>query len=227
MSQSQCRCLLFLLLIAILPVSLSGQDSGAAMLHHTGGVLLNRSSAPLSSAIFPGDVVETPTNTSASITLAGSRITINSETIVQFEGDEILLEHGNVFVETSQSFRVRAACVLAVPAVPDFTQYEVTDRDGKVTVYAYKRDVNIDSRSSNHREAKTGKSDQVSVHEGEQKSREDKCGAGIIQTASAGAKNGILNSSWAKWAGIGTVGTIACVALCRSDDPVSPSGFSH
>jgi len=221
------RCFVSLLL-TVLPVSLGGQDAGGAILHQTGGVLLNRDPAPLSSAIFPGALIEAPPNTAASITVTGSRITINPDTTVEFEGDEVELQHGSVFVETVDSFRVRAGCVLSTPALSEATQYSVTYRDNDVTVNAFKKDVNLDSKSSNSGSTKTvTKSDRVSVREGEQKSREDKCGAALIKSAVAGAKNGILNSPWAKWTGVGVIGVLTCVALCRDDDPVSPSGFNH
>lgn len=199
------------------------------MLHHSGGVLLNGSAAPLSSAIFGGAVIETPPNTAASITLTGTRITINPDTAVEYYGDEVVLEHGSVFVETSLSFRVRAGCLLATPAEAEPTQYSVDYRETTVRVFAFRNDVNLDSRSSNARTPQaTSKSERVSVREGEQKSREDKCAAGIVKSpVVTPVKDGILNSAWAKWFGIVPVGVLTCIALCRGDDPVSPSGFSH
>lgn len=222
------RSVVCLLLTAALPAWLAGQDTGGAMLHHTGGVLLNGSAAPLSIAIFPDSHIETPPNTAASIDLIGTRITINPDTEVDFEGDEVDLQRGSVFVQTSQAFRVRAGCLLATPAETEATQYNVSYRDTWVTVHAFIKDVNMDSRSRNVKTASTsGKSERVSVHQGEQKSREDKCAAGMIRSTVPGAQIGILNSPWAVGVGAAAVGIITCIALCRGDEPASPSSFKR
>lgn len=221
----RCVCVL---LAACVPVSLVADDSGSAMLRSNGGVLLNRSAAPSSSALFPGDVVETQAQSPARIELVGSTIDITPGTVLEFDGDEIRLDHGSVSVLTSRSFRVRAGCELGTPAYEDWTQYDVTDKDGTVTVAAQKKDVNLDSRSSHPRPAKqSAKSERVSVHEGEQKSRPDKCGPAIPKSANAAAIDGILNNPFVKWAALGVAGGIACWALCRGDDPISPSSPSN
>jgi len=210
--------------IATLPASLAADDNGAAILQSNGGVLLNGNPAPATAALFPRDTIETQPMAAARVELTGSAIDISPETLVEFEGDEIVLEHGRVSVNTSRAFRVRAGCVIVTPANPTWTRYDVTDVDGKVTVAALKSDVNIDTRSANPQEAKrAANARRVSVHEGEQKSREEKCGAANFRPPGAAAQNGILDSPYTLGAALAVAGGLTCWALCRTDDPISPS----
>lgn len=218
-------------MIVIMPVSLWADDTGAAMLRSNGGVLVNKNPAPPSTALFPDDLVETQQNIVASIEAAGSTADISPETMIQFESDELVLDHGSVSVNTSRGLRVRVGCVLVTPANIEWTHYNVTDMNGRVTVSALKDDVNIDSRSASSRTAnsksagQSPQTDRVSVREGEQKSREEKCGAPVVKESSRFAARGALfNSPWAKGIGIGIVAAGTCWVLCSLDgNPMSPS----
>ena len=211
-------------MIAILPASLMADDAGAAMLRSNPGVLLNKNSAPSASAVFPDDVIETPKDATAIIDATGSRAEISPDTLVQFEGDELVLEHGSLAVNTSRSMRVRVGCVTVTPVNADWTNYNVTDLDGKVTVSALKNDVYISSRSSNRPQVReSAQSTRTIVREGEQKSREEKCGAAVPQSSGTVPQLGaILNSPWAKIGGIIAVGVGVCFGICHGDDPISP-----
>lgn len=219
------RKLVCLSLIVFLPVFLFAGDNGAAVLRSNPGVFLNKSPAPATSALFPNDLVETPKNVIARIEAAGSSADISPETVVQFQGDELVLDHGTLSVNTSRALKVRVGCLTVTPVNAEWTQYDVTDVDGKVTVSALKSDVNIDARSSARQLKQSGESGHVTVREGEQKSREEKCGAADIrQPGQVPAFNAILNSGLAKGIGIGIVGGLACYALCRDhNEPMSPS----
>ena len=108
----------------------------------------------------------------------------------------------------------------------DWTHYDVADLDGKVTVSALKNDVNIDARSSSSAagQAVRAAPTAVTVREGEQKSREEKCGAANIrQAGSVPITQAILNSPYAIGAGLATIGVLTCWALCRSGNPISPT----
>lgn len=222
----QWRGFVCLLMMAILPLSLMADDTAAAMLRSgSGTVLLNRNPAQPSSALFPDDLIETQKDSPARIEATGSAADINPETLVQFEGDELVLEHGSLSVNTSRGLRVRAGCLIITPVNADWTHYDVVDVDGKVTVSALKNDVNINSRSTNlERVARSGHSDRVTVREGERKTRADKCGA--AETQSSGpitADNAILNSLRAKIIGGAVIGGVICLGLCHGDDPISPA----
>ena len=215
-------------IIVILPVSLVAQDTAAAMLISNGiGVQVNKYPAPASTALFSGDYIETRQSAVARIEASGSTADLNSETMVQFEGNELFLEHGSLSVNTSRGMRVRVGCLTVTPVnSAEWTHYDVIDLDGKVRVSALKDDVYIDARSSNPKQAKpSGHSDGVIVREGEQTSREEKCGAAYVKTPAAIAGRGaIMNSPWAIGAGVAGIGAALCVGLlCHDDDPLSPT----
>jgi hypothetical protein len=216
-------------MIVILPVSLSAQDTSAAILRSNGvGVLVNRNPAPASAALFSNDLVETQKTAVARIESAGSTADVSSETMVEFEGSELALDHGSLSVNTSRGLRVRVGCVTVTPVNDEqWTHYDVIDRDGKVSVSALKNDVYIDARSSNFQQTKqSAHSTRVTVREGEQKSREERCGVGDMKTPGSGLPGvgAMMNSPWAIGAGIAGVATIVCLGLlCRNDDPISPT----
>jgi hypothetical protein len=208
---------------AVFPLSLMAEDTGAAILRSSGmGVLVNSSAAPSSIAVFSNDLIETQRSAVARIETPGSTADINPETTVQYQSDELVLDHGSVSVNTTRGMTVRVGCVTITPVNPaGWTQYQVVDLDGKITVVALKLDVYIDARLKNFEETK--KSSQASpdlVRESEQKSRSEKCGAAYIKPERPGIVS-ILNSTYAKWSALAAVGVITCFGLCHDDDPVS------
>jgi hypothetical protein len=144
--------------------------------------------------------------------------------MVQFEVNELVLEHGSLSVNTSRGLRVKVGCLTVTPATDaEWTHYDVVDLDGKVRVSALKNDVYINASSNNPKQAKqSGHSDRVIVREGEQKSREEKCGAAYLQSPIAGS-GAIMNSPWVIGAAAAGVVTVACLGLCHQDDPISPT----
>jgi hypothetical protein len=214
--------------MAILPVSLTAQESAGAILHSSGvGVQVNKNPAPASIALYRNDLVETQRAAAARIEITGSSADISQETMVQFESEELVLDHGSLSVNTSRGLRVRVGCVTVVPVnQADWTHYEVADVDGKVTVWARKSDVYIDAKSRNVQPAKQSaqsKSERSIVRESEQKSRDEKCAAAEGRRSAAAAGPGVLSSPWAIAAGAGGAAGIACWGLCHNDEPVSPS----
>ena len=212
-------------MVVVLPVSLFAQDATGAMLHSNGtGVLVNKAPAAASLAIFPDDLIETQKDAVARIELTGSTADINPETMMQFESDELVLDHGGVSVNSSRGLRVRVGCLTVTPVNPsDWTQYDVVDVDGKVTVHSLKGDVYIDARSKNPKDVKQPtRSTRDLVRETEQKSREEKCGSAYLKPDRIPGIDGILNSPIAISIGAAMVAAVTCLGLCRSDDPVSP-----
>ena len=209
-----------------LPVSLAADETAAAILRSRGsGVLVNRNPAPASIALFPNDLVETPRNGVARIELSGSTADINADTMVQFEGDELVLDHGSVSVSSTRGMRVRVGCLTVTPVnLSQWTQYNVSDVDGRVTVNAAKSDVYIDSRAKKAQEAKNpSRSSRDIVRESEQKSREEKCGAVFMRGDNVPGLGALMNSMWAKIIAGAAVGAVVCLGLCHGDDPASPS----
>jgi hypothetical protein len=211
---------------AVLPVSLFADDLRGAMLHSNGtGVLVNKAAATASLAVFSNDLIETQKDAVARIETTGSAADIHPETMVQFQGDELVLDHGALSVNTTRGMRVRVGCLTVTPMnLTDWTQFDVVDVDGKVTVHALKSDVYIDARSKNPQEVKRlSRSSRDLVRESEQKSREEKCGGAYIRAPETRPGLGaIMNSLPARIVGAAAVGTVLCFGLCSGDDPISP-----
>ena len=210
-------------MIVILPTSLMAQNSAGAMLHNDGGVWLNGKPAPNSSAIFLHDLVQTQTGNWAKIDADGSTVTVQPETIVQFEGDELVLEHGGLQVNTSRGMKVRVNCITVIPLMQDWNRYDVTDVDGKVMVAAHQNDDKIHYQGAATRVSKQARSSDVTVHQGEQVTREERCGAAAKPAAELTGAGAILNSPWTVGVGGAAIIALTCWALCRGGEPVSPS----
>lgn len=212
----------------VVPVSLFAQDAAGAMLQSNGvGVMVNRYPAAASMALFSNDLVETQKNAAARIVVEGSTADVNPETMLEFDNDELVLDHGSLSVHTTRGLRVRVGCLTVTPVNPaDWTQYDIIDIDGKVTVKADQNDVYIDLRSKNPQQMKQPEhSGRDLVRQGEQKSREEKCAGAYLNTPRAMPGLGAaLNSPYALGAGVAGIGVALCLGLiCHDDDPISPA----
>ncbi len=193
------------------------------MLHSEGGVWLNGNPAPNSSAIFPHDLIQTQKEHRAKIDANGSTVTVEPDTIVQFDGEELVLDHGGLQVNTSREMKVRVNCVTVIPVTQVWTRYDVIDVDGKIRVTADENDVKIHYQGASAQRSKTAALSDEIVHQGEQASRDERCGAAAKPAEVINAKGAILNSVWAKGAGLIAIGVVTCLGLCHDDDPISPS----
>ncbi len=204
------------MMIVILPTSMMAQESARAVLHDDGGVWLNGNPAPTSSAIFLHDLVQTQKGNPAKIDADGSTVMVQPDTIVQFEGNELVLDHGGLQLNTSRGMRVRVNCMTVIPLTQEWTRYDVIDVDGRMMVEAHQNDVKIHYQDAGARLSKTP---DVTVHQGEQVTREEhRCGEPAKPT-----QGPILDSPWAIGVGTAVIGLITCWALCRGGAPVSPS----
>jgi len=209
-----------LALSATVPLSLLGQ-SPSVILHTQGGVWVNGYEAHDSTAVFTGDLLETKPGFSATLTLEGSTVLIQAESVATLRTDLLELDHGSVSVSTSKSFKVKVNCLTVVPVSNEWNQYDVTDVNGSIQVAAHKSDVNVERESSHRKPSPESAASQVgSVHEGEQHSynESDLCGPAARTT---GARTP-LNPKWIAGGAIGT-GILICVLLCGGSNPMSPS----
>ena len=184
MRVSVLRYLLCWTMAVLIPPSLMGQGRlrrpSGAILHAQGGVWVNGSEARDSSAGLSGDLIETKTGFSANLSLEGSTVLLRPESVAQFQGDLLELEHGSVSVGTSTSFKVRVNCIRVIPVRNEWTQYEVTDVNRTVQVAARKDDVNVEHEMRGRKPTTPSDASQrASVHEGEQHSYDETeiCGA--------------------------------------------------
>jgi hypothetical protein len=207
-------------LLSMVPGSLLAADSGAAMLYANGAAWLNGSHVPNSSAIFSGDLVQTRPDSAANIHAPGSSITVLGDSLVQFEGASLKVEHGGVSVSTSKGVATTAGEVRVAPASNAWTEFNVTDIDGTVRIAARKGDLTITDGDGTvtlpqgQETTRNEQSDQTDKNK-----KEKKRAAGAVPAAGGGA----LNSPIAIGVGAAAIGGLTIWVLTRSSNPVSPA----
>jgi hypothetical protein len=207
-------------LLLIVPASLFAADSGAAMLYADGAAWLNGSHVPKSSAIFAGDLVQTRSDSAANIHAPGSSITVFGDSLVQFEGTSLKVEHGGVSVSTSKGVATTAGDVRVAPVSNAWTEFNVTDIDGTVRIAATKGDLTVtdDNGTVTLAQGQETTRDEQS-DQSKDKKKDKKRGVG----AAPAAGGGVLNSTIAIGVGAAAVGGITAWVLLHSDNPVSPA----
>jgi hypothetical protein len=211
-------------LLMIVPASLFGADSGAAMLYADGAAWLNGSHVPKSSAIFAGDLLQTRSDSAANIHATGSSITVFGDSLVQFEGASLKLEHGGVSVSTSKGVATNAGDVRVAPATSQWTEFNVTDTDGTVRIAARKGDVIVtdDSGTVTLAQGQETTRDEQSDQSNQPDNKDKKNKKRAVGAAPAAA-GGILNSPVAVGIGAAAVVGVTTWVLLQSSTPVSPS----
>jgi hypothetical protein len=133
------------MLIALTPASLfaADADTGAAILYGKGPVWLNGKPSPRSSAVFPGDVIQTQPESIATLDAPGAGVIVFPDSLVKFGANAVSLESGSLSVATSNGMVASAGQVTVTPASNTWTEFEVADTNGKVQVFASKGVVNV------------------------------------------------------------------------------------
>ncbi|MGB6025998.1 MAG: hypothetical protein WBG40_12450, partial [Candidatus Sulfotelmatobacter sp.] len=143
MGMAAFRKLVSCVLLLIVPASLLAADQPSAMLYSHGTALLNGDSIPRSSAIFSGDLVQTTADSVANINATGSTVLVLNDSLVQYEGSTVKLEHGGITISTSKLLAARVGNVTVSPVAGAWTEFEVRDVDGSVQIAARKGDLTV------------------------------------------------------------------------------------
>jgi hypothetical protein len=220
MGMPSVRRMVSCVLLLIVPASLFAADSGAAMLYANGATWLNGSHVPNSSAIFTGDLVQTRSDSAASIHAPGSSITVLGDSLVQFEGGLLKVEHGGVSVSTSKSVATVAGDVKISPASSAWTEFNVVDTGGMVRIAARKGDLVVSDQSGS-----------VTLPQGQETTRSDtldqpdkkKSKGQHADGAPAAASGGILSSPVAIGIAGAAVGAVTAWVLVKNGSPLSPA----
>ena len=217
------------MMLVIFPASLFGADtSPGAMLYARGETTLNGNSVPRSSALFSGDLIQTRTDSVANIDATGSTVLILNESLVQYQGKDVTLEHGGVRISTSKLMATRTGGVTVSPAAGVWTEFEVRDVDGTVRIAARKGDLTISDAAGTTtlaqgqettRAETQSQTDNQSQSDNQKKKKKKKGAGGNVP----GAEAGILNSPVTIGIATGLVAGGAIWVLTRSDNPVSPA----
>jgi hypothetical protein len=203
------------LMIIICPAAMFAADQASAMLYSHGTALLNGTNVPRSSAIFSGDLVQTNKDSVANINAMGSSVLVLNDSLIQYEGNSVSLEHGGVTISTSKSLATRVGGVTVSPASTVWTEFEVRDVDGTIRIAARKGDLTL----SDDKGSTTLAQGQETTREesSRDKNRKKRGGTGSVP----GASGGVLNSPVAIGIGTGVIAGVAAWAVIQSDDPVS------
>lgn len=223
MGRSAFRRMVSCVLVILFPGAMFAADSNAAMLYSNGPTWVNGAHVPRdSSAIFSGDLLQTRSDSVANINQPGSTITILSESLVQFEGTSVKLEHGGVTVSTSRGVATTAGDVKVAPATLNWTEFNVVDVDGTVRILAKKGDLTV-----------TDGKEVFTLPQGQETSRDETSADNTDNTngkhhkrmggAAPGAEGGILNSPIAVGVGGAAIVGVAAWVLIHNDNPASPS----
>jgi len=141
------------MLIAFTPALLLAADAdpGGAMLYGRGKepVLLNGKPLPRSSAVFPGDLIQTPSESVATLDALGSGIVVYPDSELKFEQNSVSLQHGSVSIGTSKRMVATARQVTVTPASDAWTEFEVADINGSIRVVDSNGSVEVNCRKGN------------------------------------------------------------------------------
>jgi len=224
MGMSACRSMVSCLLLLIVPASLFAADSGAAMLYTNGAAWLNGVHVPDSTAVFAGDMVQTRSDSAANIHAPGSSITVLGDSLVQFEGASLRVEHGGVAVATSKAIATTAGDVRVAPVSNAWTEFNVTDTDGTVRISARKGNLTITDGNGTTTLAQgqeTTRDEQSDQGENKKKDKKKQSGA------APAAAGGVFDSPVAVGVGGGAIIGLTTWVLLQSSNPVSPSKPSN
>lgn len=196
---------------AALPASLFGGEPTAAMLYARGATWVNGAAVLRTSAIFPGDLVQTKSNSAANIHLPGSIVTVLPNSLAKFEGPTLELQHGGIVILSSKQLATHIGDVTVFAAKPESTEFWVGNSDGSVTIMARKGDLTVVDDSGT-----------TTLTAGQETTREESKKKRKRRGAAAAATGSIMDSKAALIAGIAAVGGITTLVLLQREDPISP-----
>ncbi len=219
MSQSAFRSAVCCLLAILFPAqTMLAGETASAMLYTNGAAWLNGNQVPKSAAVFSGDMLQTRSDATASIQSNGSNVMVLADSLVKFEGPSVELEHGSVRVTTSRGLAARAGDVTVKPAANSWTEFQVTDVDGRVQIAANKGDVTVQDDKGT-----------TTVTQGQQTTRDDTADTEKKKKkrrkpgAATAASGGIMSSSPVIYGGLAALGGAAVWIWTREPTPASPS----
>lgn len=225
MGKSAFRGMVSCVLMFLFPGSLFAADSNAAMLYTNGAAWVNGAHVPRSSsAIFLGDLLQTRSDSVANINEAGSSITVLADSLVQFQGASVDIQHGGVTVATSKEIFATAGDVKVTPKSNMWTEFRVIDTDGTVRIHAEKGDLLIDD-GSKVMTLSQGQADQTVDENNPEAKNSKKKGKNKKQATGAApaAGGGILSSPYAIGIGAGAIVGVTTWVLIKNDNPASPT----
>jgi hypothetical protein len=207
------------MIVVILSAALFAADQPAAMLYSHGTALLNGNSIARSSALFSGDLVQTNADSVANINATGSSILVLNDSLVQYEGSGLKLEHGGVSISTSKLLPTRVGNVTVSPVSGVWTEFEVRDVDGRVQIAARTGDLSVSDDAG----TTTLAQGQETTRDDSQQTEEQKKKKKRVAAAYVPATGAFFDSPWAIGIGAGLVAGGVVWAVVQGGTPVSPA----
>ncbi|HET7183252.1 MAG TPA: hypothetical protein VFI82_01105 [Terriglobales bacterium] len=132
------------LLAVLLPSAAMSAETQAAMLYTSNPVKVNGIGAERSSAVFAGDRIETPANTTVTLTAAGSTVMVGPVSSLVYEGEALRLGSGSTVVTTEKGMKTQVQRLVISPAAAQQrSSYGVIRSDGQVMIAAFHGSVKI------------------------------------------------------------------------------------
>ncbi len=121
-----------------------------------------------------------------------------ADSLVKFQGPAVEIEHGSVRVTTSRGLAAQAGDVTVKPASNAWTEFQVTDVDGRVQIAANKGDLTVqdDKGTTTVTQGQQTTRDDTSDTEKKKKKRAQRRGA------APAAGGGVMSSTYAIYGGI-------------------------
>lgn len=220
MSQSAFRSAVCCLLAILFPAQMAlAGETASAMLYTNGAAWLNGSEVPKSAAVFSGDMLQTQPGSTASIQSNGSSVMVLADSLVKFEGPAVDIEHGTVRVTTSHGMAARAGDVTVKPVAADtWTEFQVTDVDGRVQIAANKGDVTVqDDKGQTTTVTQGQETTRDDTSDTEKKKKKHRHGNG----AAPAAGGGIMSSTPVVIGGLAVIGGVGVWVLVQPGQPMS------
>ena len=220
MSQSRLRSAVCCLLTILFPAHmLLAGETASAMLYTNGAAWLNGSAVPKSAAVFAGDMLQTRPDSTARIQSNGSSVMVLADSLVKYEGPAVELEHGAVRVTTSRGLAARAGDVTVKPVNNSWTEFQVTDVDGRMQIAANKGDLMVQDDKGTTTVTQGQETTRDDTTDTEKKKKKHRHGSG----AAPAAGGGIMSSPYAVYGGLGAAGAIGVWVWLQQEPPVSPA----
>ena len=219
MSRLDLRSALCCFLAVVFPAQVLAGESPAAMLYTAGSAWVNGSEVPKSAAMFAGDLLQTPADSTASIQANGSSVMVQADSLVKFDGPAVEIEHGGVRVTTSRGMEARAGDVTVKPAGNSWTEFQVVDTDGQVQIAANKGDVTVQDDKGTTTVSQGQQTTRDDTKDTEKKKKKRRRGEG----AATAAKGGVMSSKVAVYTGLGVGAGVGVWVWLQNEPPMSPA----
>jgi len=218
-------------IVTALPLSLTA-ETAKGVLYAKGTTYLNGAAVPNSSAIFPGDTVQTQSGSMANINITGSNVMISPDSTIKFS-DTIMSR--KTVAWRSQLRRAwvwkYATSRWCRQSPTNGRNIEFSRANGQVTIVAQTSDVNVTSGQQDtanvNNNPQSNDQQNATVLQGQQTTRPEHC---VVKTtrhrrtpgAMGAGSAGLLSSPVVMWTGVAVVGGVTTWILLQGGSPLSP-----